>query len=109
MQLDNRHIFLVHTITEKIQNYLISHPSVETVKASPVCYLKSMESDGPVIALSCVIKSSGGAVFYTIQQEILIHVARIITDKLGRDSPFMPLQGPNTDGEIVNSQGNLVL
>lgn len=109
MQLNNRHIFLVHTITEKVQSYLVSHPSVESVKATPICYLKSMESDGPVIALSCVIKSSGGASYYTIQQEILIHVARIITDKLGNDSPFTPLTVPSTDEKTVNTQQKLVL
>lgn len=56
-QLNNRHIFLVHDITMKVQKYLSSHPSVETVKATPICYLKSMEKDGPQIALSCVIKT----------------------------------------------------
>jgi hypothetical protein len=58
MQLNNRHIFLVHNITEEVQKYLSSHPSVETVKATPICYLKSMQNDGPVIALSCVIKAT---------------------------------------------------
>jgi len=56
-QLNNRHIFLVSDITLKVQKYLITHPGVETVKVTPVCYLKSMEKDGPEIALHCLIKS----------------------------------------------------
>lgn len=58
MQLNNRHIVSVRNITEEVQKYLSSHPSVETVKATPICYLKSMQSEGPVIALSCVINAT---------------------------------------------------
>jgi hypothetical protein len=56
-QLNDRHIFLVNNITTEVQKYLSLQPSIETVKATPLCYLKSMEKDGPVIALSCVIKA----------------------------------------------------
>ena len=47
----------------------------------------------------------GSAVFYKVQQEILIHVAEIITDILGPDSPFTPLKDPSSGIEIVNNQG----
>jgi hypothetical protein len=49
-QLNDRHIFLVNNITTEVQKYLSLQPSIETVKATPLCYLKSMEKDGPVIA-----------------------------------------------------------
>ncbi|KAG0618812.1 hypothetical protein M758_4G093200 [Ceratodon purpureus] len=104
-QLNNRHIFLVHDITTKVQKYLSSQPSVESMKATPICYLQSMEKDGPVIALSCVIKAVGGEVFYRYQQEILIQVAHIITDILGPDSPFTPIKVPNSDTSVVSSEG----
>jgi MscS family membrane protein len=110
MQLNNRHIFLVHVITEKVQDYLRSHSHVEKIKSAPICYLKSMQNDGPVIALSCVIKAQRGPLFFTIQQEILIHVAQIITDILGPDSPFTPLKPPSSDVNFMkNQESKLVL
>ena len=47
----------------------------------------------------------GSAVFYKVQQEILIHVAEIITDILGSDSPFLPLKDSSSGIEVGNNQG----
>lgn len=135
-QLNNRHIFLVNGITDEITKYLQSLPSVETKTSTPACYLKSMQKDGPVLAVSCVVKSTvssvihrryhpivlpefvcfdlniyclfisyveymqGGVVYHKIQQEILVHIAHLITEALGSDSPFTPLEpsSPTADG-----------
>lgn len=48
-------MFSISDITANVEQYLQSQPSVETQKSTPVCYLKSMQVDGPEIALSCVI------------------------------------------------------
>lgn len=48
----------------------------------------------------------GGAAFYKVQQEILLHVAQIITDTLGADSPFTPRKPPSPDMHIKsNNEG----
>lgn len=95
-QLDNRHIFMVNSITEEVTKNLLSHPNIDSSRTSPICYLRTMGDDGPEISVTCVVKASGGAVFYRIQQEILVQTAQIITDILGPDSPFMPLDTSST-------------
>lgn len=109
-QLDNRHIFMVNNITKTVTEYLASHPSVDNANTSPFCYLKNMEDDGPEIALSCVIKATRSAIYYSIQQEILVHVAHIITDILGTDSPFTPLQSPSSSvlESVGSSEGHVL-
>ena len=74
-QLNNRHIFLVNGITDEITKYLQSLSGVETQTSAPICYLKSMQKDGPELAVSCVVKSTVSSVMHRCYHPIVLFVS----------------------------------
>ncbi|BFI20189.1 mechanosensitive ion channel protein 1/2/3 [Marchantia polymorpha subsp. ruderalis] len=86
-------IFHVDRITQRVASYLKANPDVDTSKSTPVCYLKSVHEGGVQIAMTCIVRPTGGSEFYRVQQVILMRVAEIIVSEgasLGASGQWAP-------------------
>jgi MscS family membrane protein len=83
----NQDIFLVNKITENVVEYLKTHRQVDKIRSTPQCYLNTMGYWGPEIVILCTINFGGGT-FFTVRQEIMVEVAKIVSDVLGEESPY---------------------
>ncbi|CAM6101761.1 unnamed protein product [Calypogeia fissa] len=84
-------IFHVERITSKVVQFLKSHPDVDANNSTPVCYLKAVNSSNSLLAVTALLRSPGGSVFYKAQQSILVRIAEIIISEgasMGSNAQF---------------------